>query len=175
MYSQEEGTLAILVLFYLLYNTVSDTDPLRSSRPANPLIIIMNKLNPGAFEFVPGKVYRVPVPSTETQKPFERPEQVEAPAPPPTISLNIGAPKPPAVPAGSAANTASAAKLQQVVSKPTPKPTVTAPKPDSSSKTYSTEKANVVPEVEEIADKAVLEDLFGHGVGLLCVSCHHTI
>ena len=134
----------------------------------------MNKLNPGAFEFVPGKVYRVPVPNPET-KPVERPEQAEAPAPPPTISLNIGAPKLPAAPAGPAANTASAAKLQQFVSKPIPKQTVTAPKPDSSSKTSSTEKANVVLEVEEVADKAVLEDLFGNGVGLLCFSCHHTI
>ncbi|KAL0579532.1 translation termination factor GTPase eRF3 [Marasmius crinis-equi] len=94
--------------------------------------------------------------------PVERPEPSEAPRPAPTISLNIGgskpaAPQPPAPPAQSQpqakpATPASAAK--------------THPDSPAPSKTFSLEKsktdtAAVAKEVQAVADKAVLDDLFG--------------
>ncbi|KDQ64468.1 hypothetical protein JAAARDRAFT_28098 [Jaapia argillacea MUCL 33604] len=58
----------------------------------------MSKLNKNAFEFVPGRAFRVPQPGgtiTPPPQPIERPQQTEAPAPAPTISLNIGGSRPP--------------------------------------------------------------------------------
>lgn len=56
-----------------------------------------NKLNAGAFEFVPGRAFAIPTPQAAPgPPPIERPEQTEAPRPPPTISLNIGGSRPPA-------------------------------------------------------------------------------
>ncbi|KAL7282289.1 hypothetical protein ACG7TL_003759 [Trametes sanguinea] len=58
----------------------------------------MSKLNINAFEFVPGRGFQVPQqqqqPAQSPLQPIERPPQTEAPAPPPTISLNIGGSKP---------------------------------------------------------------------------------
>ncbi|KAL1755281.1 P-loop containing nucleoside triphosphate hydrolase protein [Schizophyllum commune] len=57
----------------------------------------MSRLNAGAFEFVPGRGFIVPQaaqPQQPPPPPIQRPEQTSAPAPPPTISLNIGGSKP---------------------------------------------------------------------------------
>ncbi|EIN10765.1 eukaryotic polypeptide chain release factor 3 [Punctularia strigosozonata HHB-11173 SS5] len=58
----------------------------------------MSRLNAGAFEFVPGRSFKVPQaqPQAPPPQPIERPQQNEAPAPAPTISLNIGGTRPPA-------------------------------------------------------------------------------
>ena len=62
----------------------------------------MSKLNINAFEFVPGRSFKIPTPSQPPSEPaqsplqpLERPEQTDAPKPAPTISLNIGGSKPP--------------------------------------------------------------------------------
>ncbi|KZT24539.1 hypothetical protein NEOLEDRAFT_1170090 [Neolentinus lepideus HHB14362 ss-1] len=55
----------------------------------------MSKLNVNAFEFVPGKAFRVPG-QQPPPAPLERPTPTEAPPPPPTISLNIGGSRLPA-------------------------------------------------------------------------------
>ena len=132
----------------------------------------MNKLNPGAFEFVPGK-FKVPhqEPPQPSSQPVERAEQLEAPPPPPTISLNIGGSKPaPGTPTISASNPhVPATTKQSVVSKATPKPSASMHKTEPPSKTPSMEKsktdtADIALEVQAVADRAVLEDLYGDGL-----------
>jgi peptide chain release factor subunit 3 len=140
----------------------------------------MSRLNASAYEFVPGKGFiapqRVPVPPAA---PLERPEQTEAPRPPPTISLNIGGPKP--SPSQTPVSTPQA-------NTPTPKPNVTTasvkvgvsksdPLTASAplSKAYTTEKAKttttaIVQEVLAVADQAVVQDLYGDGM-----SCAHIV
>ncbi|KAF8195924.1 eukaryotic polypeptide chain release factor 3 [Mycena galopus ATCC 62051] len=119
----------------------------------------MSKLNAGAFEFVPGRGFGVPQqpPPPPPAAPIERPEQTEAPRPPPTISLNIGGAKPtlptPAAPAPAAAAPPAASIV------------TTAPAA-APSKTFSTEKSKtdttaIAKEVRTVADDAVLEDLYG--------------
>ncbi|KAL0949918.1 hypothetical protein HGRIS_009946 [Hohenbuehelia grisea] len=134
----------------------------------------MSKLNAGAFEFVPGKSFKLPQSVLQPQQPppppVERPEQTEAPPPPPTISLNIGGSKP-AAPA-PAVPVAAPPKPAQVAP---PKPAAAAQPETSSSpapaaqpsKTFSTERAKtdthtIAQEVHNVADQAVLEDLFGN-------------
>lgn len=150
----------------------------------------MSKLNPNAatFSFTPGRSFAIPsqpqAPAQPPLQPVERPEQTEAPKPPPTISLNIGGSKPPAAPAPVQAQTISlniggskpapAAQTPPVAATPPPvaKPapakatTVKAETAGASSKTFSTERAKtdtsaVALEVKQAADQAVLEDLFG--------------
>lgn len=96
----------------------------------------MSKLNVNAFEFVPGRPFALPV----TQA-----------GPPQTISLNIGAPKPP--PAQSPAPSHPGSHSS-------------SPAPPVSKKIFSTEKSKsdttaVAREVRSVADEAVLKDLFG--------------
>ncbi|KAF7355294.1 Eukaryotic polypeptide chain release factor 3 [Mycena sanguinolenta] len=119
----------------------------------------MSKLNAAAFEFVPGRSFVVPQqPAPPPPAPIERPEQTEAPRPPPTISLNIGGAKP-TVPAPAPAPAAPAA------APPAASVAKTAP-PAAPSKTFSLEKSKtdttaIAKEVRNVADDAVLEDLYG--------------
>lgn len=135
----------------------------------------MSKLNAGAYEFVPGRGFVASQqPVVQPPPPLERPEQTEAPRPPPTISLNIGAPKPqspanPVHPLLATQNPASSPAPVTTLHPHTPSappaakvtPVSTAP-----SKTFSTEKSKtdtnaIAQEVKAVADQAVLEDLFG--------------
>lgn len=109
------------------------------------LTLAMSKLNAGAFEFVPGRPF---IPQHSQQ------QQSESSAPAPTISLNIGSSKPADGPAKPPS-----------VSAPS-KPKSESPAPHATSKTFSLEKAKtdtlaVALEVQEAADQAVLDDLFG--------------
>ncbi|KAJ6515918.1 P-loop containing nucleoside triphosphate hydrolase protein [Mycena sanguinolenta] len=119
----------------------------------------MSKLNAGAFEFVPGRSFAAPQkPAQPPPPPIERPEQTEAPRPPPTISLNIGGAKP-TVPAPAPTPPAP------VAAPPAASVAKTAP-PAAPSKTFSLEKSKtdtiaIAKEVRNAADDAVLEDLFG--------------
>ncbi|KAI0043131.1 hypothetical protein FA95DRAFT_1563609 [Auriscalpium vulgare] len=141
----------------------------------------MSRLNAGAFEFVPGKGFKVPEqPAPPPLQPVERPEQTEAPAPPPTISLNIGGSKPtppPAAPAAPAPSSSTPAPAAASTPKAAPKTNVStsgagsapgsgASSPAPASKTFTlgkakTDTAAIAKEVETVADQAVLEDLFG--------------
>jgi peptide chain release factor subunit 3 len=127
----------------------------------------MSKLNPGAFEFVPGKglvLTQRPLQSSPPP-PVQRPDPIEAPPPPPTISLNIGGakstPQPPSVPPSQ--------PQSQTSTPPAPPPPVNIkPQASSATKTFTTEKSKtdtsiVAQEVRAAADLAILEDLYGHG------------
>ncbi|KAF8165374.1 eukaryotic polypeptide chain release factor 3 [Crassisporium funariophilum] len=129
----------------------------------------MSRLNPGAYSFVPGRGFGPDIPQTQAQAPpppLERPDQLEAPRPAPTISLNIGGSSTPPVSAPAPSVTQPSKPLEGASkSAPAPKPakseTTAAP-----SKTFSTEKAKtdtaaIAQEVKAVADRAVLEDLFG--------------
>jgi len=132
----------------------------------------MSRLNPGAYSFVPGQRFTAP---TQQQPPppppLERPEQTEAPRPAPTISLNIGGAKPTPVapPPPQAAPPADQVPPVKKADEPPKNVAAKVVKPDSSapSKTFSTEKAKtdtsvIAQEVKAVADKAVLDDLYGH-------------
>ncbi|KAI0326657.1 eukaryotic polypeptide chain release factor 3 [Cubamyces sp. BRFM 1775] len=156
----------------------------------------MSKLNANAFSFVPGQAFRVPQQQQPPQaaqpplQPIERPPQTEAPAPAPTISLNIGGSKPaparapsppptislniggskpaPAAPANaqSSAPTPAASKPVTSETKAPAKATAT-PSQSASSKTLTLERAKtdtaaVANEVKTVADEEVLKDLYGH-------------
>ncbi|KAF4602405.1 translation termination factor GTPase eRF3 [Pleurotus pulmonarius] len=125
----------------------------------------MSKLNAGAFEFVPGRAFKLPTaaPAPSPGPPIERPEQTEAPAPAPTISLNIGGSKPLAP---SPSQTPPPAKAPAA---PKPEPNVVKPSRAEPSRTFTTEKAKtdtnaIVQEVHAVADQTILEDLFGEGM-----------
>ncbi|KAG6821253.1 translation termination factor GTPase eRF3 [Arthromyces matolae] len=136
----------------------------------------MSKLNASAFAFVPGKRFAPTQPQQPTPPPIERPEQTEAPPPPPTISLNIGGSKP-TIPPTAVVTQPAISEDKPTISSSTPaaekpsgtstpivsKPSTPAPAP---SKTFSTQRsktdtAAVAQEVQSVADKAVLEDLYG--------------
>ncbi|ETW76653.1 hypothetical protein HETIRDRAFT_389700 [Heterobasidion irregulare TC 32-1] len=147
----------------------------------------MSKLNAGAFEFVPGNAFRIPPsqqqPTPPPLQPVERPEQTEAPVPAPTISLNIGGPKPQPVPspAPSAPPPAPApatAAFAKAAPKPatstssggsgasTPVKTSAVSSPAPASRTFTLAKAKndtaaIAQEVQNAADEAVLQELFG--------------
>ncbi|KAE9410474.1 eukaryotic polypeptide chain release factor 3 [Gymnopus androsaceus JB14] len=138
----------------------------------------MSRLNAGAYEFVPGKSFGLPprVEQHPQPPPIQRPEQTEAPRPPPTISLSIGGSKPPAAAQPAPAPSSSHPKAPTPAAKPaavptpaTTKPAVAVKKSDSPappSKTFSLEKSKtdtnaIAKEVQAAADKAVLEDLYG--------------
>lgn len=138
----------------------------------------MSKLNAGAFSFVPGRSFIPPQPSqNQPPPPLERLEQIEVPRPAPTISLNIGGTPSSSTPAPvtSAAPAAQTAKPSRPLqgseessnhpsqTKKTDIPVSTSIKP---SKTFTTERAKtdtnaIAQEVKAVADRAVLEDLFG--------------
>jgi peptide chain release factor subunit 3 len=156
--------------------------------PLLPLLKVMSKLNPGAFSFVPGKAF---VPAAQQQAasppppPIERPAQTEAPAPAPTISLNIGGARP--TPASGPAQTISLSIGGSKPATPTPPPVVAPAAPkgtpspatnapattvkveaSTASKTFTTDRAKtdtnaIAQEVKTAADLAVIEDLYGHG------------
>lgn len=141
-----------------------------ASHPSSTTTLIMSKLNAGAFEFVPGKRFTIPQ-EQSAPPPIDRPEQTEAPPPPPTISLNIGGAKPTPVPPVSTPELSKneVKKTTVLASTPTPattsKPSTPTPVP---SKTFSTQKsktdtAAIAKEVETVADQAVLDDLYGQG------------
>ena len=150
----------------------------------------MSKLNASAFEFVPGKRFVPPPAQQPPQPPFVRAEEPHTPpAPPPTISLNIGGAKPaPAAPAPAArdpvpahappAAPPSSTKPQSQLAKatgpssssstPSRTPGNASPAPSStpSSKTFTmgrakTDTVAIAQEVAAVADQEVLEDLFG--------------
>ena len=137
----------------------------------------MSKLNAGAFSFVPGQGFISPKPSQKPPLPLERPEQIEAPRAAPTISLNIGGTSSSSTPAPvtSATPVALPAKPSRPLqgseessnfpsqTKKTDNPVSTSTKP---SKTFTTERAKtdtnaIAQEVKAVADRAILEDLFG--------------
>ncbi|GBE79438.1 Eukaryotic peptide chain release factor GTP-binding subunit [Sparassis crispa] len=145
----------------------------------------MSKLNANAFSFVPGQAFRVPQPaqpSPPPPQPIERPPQTEAPAPAPSITLNIGGSKP-TPPAASPAPPVAAPSPVQPQSKPatpaTPAPASVkslhshsaSPAPSTASsnvstKTLTLEKAKtdtaaIAHEVQSVADENTLRDLFG--------------
>ncbi|KAK0190772.1 P-loop containing nucleoside triphosphate hydrolase protein [Armillaria mellea] len=125
----------------------------------------MSRLNAGAFEFVPGRAFGAPPPVQQPPPPppVERPEQLEAPRPPPTISLNIGGSRPSPSPSPAP----PAAKRVQEKPKESP-PATPKPKNDPAppSKTFTLEKAKtdttaIAQEVKAVADQTVLDDLYG--------------
>ncbi|KAF8812410.1 hypothetical protein BYT27DRAFT_7182848 [Phlegmacium glaucopus] len=134
----------------------------------------MSKLNAGAFSFIPGRGFIAPQPSQSQPPPppLERPEQTEVPRPAPTISLNIGGtPSPTPAPATSVTPVAQPAKPSSQASEvPSSLPSHTK-KTDISasikpSKIFTTERAKtdtnaIAQEVKAVADREVLEDLFG--------------
>lgn len=143
------------------------------------LTTIMSKLNIGASEFVPGR-FRTFVPQAPLQppppdmQPIERPEQTEAPAKPPTISLSIGGSKPAPPPAAKLepvvppAKVPVAAPTAPVATPAQPKATVAQPAAAQGSKTFTTERAKtdataVHQEVHSIVDQETLKDLYGDG------------
>ncbi|KAH7887771.1 P-loop containing nucleoside triphosphate hydrolase protein [Phlebopus sp. FC_14] len=133
----------------------------------------MSKLNASAFEFVPGRPFSFQQPGAQAPPPpIERPPQMEAPAPPPTITLNIGGSKAPAPPAAApppapparANITPASASATPVQSHPSSQSA--SPAPPVSNKVFSTEKAKtntnaIAREVQAIADHEVLKDLYG--------------
>ncbi|KAG7096989.1 translation termination factor GTPase eRF3 [Marasmius oreades] len=106
--------------------------------------------------------------SKPPQKTAQRQELQEAPAPPPTISLNIGGSKLATTQPAPAAAPPSHSQSQgkpAAPSLPPPKPKAESSAP---SKTFTLEKSKtdtvtVAKEVQAVADKAILEDLFGAG------------
>ncbi|KAI0751601.1 eukaryotic polypeptide chain release factor 3 [Daedaleopsis nitida] len=92
----------------------------------------MSRLNANAFSFVPGQGFRIPQqqPAQPPPPPLERPPQTEAPAPAPTISLNIGGSKP--APPPSAPSQPATISLNiggDKSSAPAPTPASSAPAP----------------------------------------------
>ncbi|KAI0698513.1 eukaryotic polypeptide chain release factor 3 [Cerioporus squamosus] len=143
----------------------------------------MSKLNPNAFNFVPGQGFRVPQQQQPTQPlppPIERPPQAEAPAPAPTISLNIGGSKPAPLPASTAPSPPATISLNIGGSKPAPSPapapsapapSKAAPKADAppaaepakpAAARAKTDAAAVAQDVQNAVDEEVLKDLYGH-------------
>ncbi|KAF7332158.1 Eukaryotic polypeptide chain release factor 3 [Mycena kentingensis (nom. inval.)] len=127
----------------------------------------MSKLNASAFEFVPGRAFSAQPPPPP---PVDRPEQTEAPKPPPTISLNIGGAKPtPAPTPAVAAAPSTPAAPATTATKPSAasaKPSTAAPAASAASKTFTmdrskTDTAAIAHEVRNVADDTVLEDLYG--------------
>lgn len=128
----------------------------------------MSKLNPGAFSFVPGRGL---VPQPSQNQPLERPEQTEVPRPAPTISLNIGGTPSPSAPAP--VTSATQVTQPERPSRPpqgseVPPQTKKTDIPASTkiSKTFTMERAKtdtnaIAQEVKAVADRAVLEDLYG--------------
>lgn len=130
----------------------------------------MSKLNPGAYEFVPGRGFVAPQPAPRPPPPTERPEQVEAPLPPPTISLNIGGSRSTPPPAITPAPQTQARPPQSVIVSAVAPPTTTKPSTSAPaiSKAFSTQKSKtdtnaIAQELKAVADQAVLEDLYGDG------------
>jgi peptide chain release factor subunit 3 len=138
----------------------------------------MSKLNAGAFSFVPGGRSFISPQASQSQPPppLERPEQIEVPRPAPTISLNIGGtpsstPAPvtsvtletkPTKPSRPLQGSEESSNLPSQTKK-TDIPVSTSTKP---SKTFTTERAKtdtnaIAQEVKAVADRAVLEDLYG--------------
>ncbi|PPQ94950.1 hypothetical protein CVT25_003922 [Psilocybe cyanescens] len=130
----------------------------------------MSNLNPTAFTFVPR--FAAP-PQQQPQQPppppIERPEQTEAPRPAPTISLNIGGASTPASPPQVQPPAPVPAPLHPPAQPQAQVKPVKVAKADQSapSKTFSTEKSKtdtqaIAQEVKALADKTVLEDLYGN-------------
>lgn len=129
----------------------------------------MSKLNAGAYEFVPGRGFVASQAATPPPPPTERPEQTEAPRPAPTISLNIGGSKPALPPPAAVPVPQTQIKPPQpsvpVAATTNSKPSTPAP---TVSKTFSTQKSKtdtnaIAQELKTVADRAVLEDLYGDG------------
>ncbi|KAF9649369.1 hypothetical protein BDM02DRAFT_3142842 [Thelephora ganbajun] len=139
----------------------------------------MSKLNAGAFEFVPGKSFKVPTqPTPEPAPQLAQPPlpPLENLGPPQTISLNIGGskPTPPPTPPISQQPQLPPPKPQTPTPKSNSSPTPTTattrlPPPSSnttSSKTFTLEKAKtdiaaITNELHTVADQDTLKDLFG--------------
>lgn len=145
----------------------------------------MSKLNAGAFAFVPGKSLKPPTQSIH--EPTPQPAQPSLPSldnlgPPQTISLNIGGSKPtppgtPPVPQQSLPQKPPPPKTQTPTPKPDapPAPATAAVKlqpPGSNatpSKTFTLEKAKtdttaISNELNAVADRDTLKELFGDGM-----------
>lgn len=123
------------------------------------------KLNVNAFEFKP----RFSVPATAP--PPERPAEDAPPPPPaPTISLNIGGPRPPPAQPQQPAQPAQPAAVQRiapVVAQTPPRAATpeTAPAPAAST-TFTLERAAtdadaIQREAQRLVDQQTLEELYG--------------
>ncbi|KAG5637778.1 translation termination factor GTPase eRF3 [Sphagnurus paluster] len=135
----------------------------------------MSKLNPGAFEFVPGRGFGAPSPPIQRPTPpTERPELSEAPRPAPTISLNIGGSKP-TLPPPAPTPVAQQEAKPVAPPAPSPAPAVTTPTtskpgtpaPTASNKVFSTQKSKtdanaIAQELKTLADQTILDDLYGN-------------
>lgn len=139
----------------------------------------MSKLNAGAFEFVPGRPFSLPQQGAgqpSPPAPIERAPPTEAPAPPPTITLNIGGSKPstttaPSAPAPAPSAPTPSGVTPAVSAGPTPAQSHQAsksasPAPPTHNKVFSTAKSktdtsSIAREVQAVADQEVLKDLFG--------------
>ncbi|KAH9483051.1 translation termination factor GTPase eRF3 [Psilocybe cubensis] len=131
----------------------------------------MSNLNPTAFTFVPRFAVQQPQqPQQPPPPPIERPEQTEAPKPAPTISLNIGGASTPSQPPKvqpAAPTPPPVAAPSQPPAQPQAQAKAAKPAQSAPSKTFSTEKSKtdtqaIAQEVKTLADKAVLEDLYGN-------------
>ncbi|KAJ7591091.1 P-loop containing nucleoside triphosphate hydrolase protein [Mycena floridula] len=110
------------------------------------------KLNAGAFAFVPGRPFVIP-PKPEDSDPA-----------PPTISISVSSNP---TPAPEPENQPAAKQPQPVPAVSSHATKIKSDSPAPPSKTFSLEKAKtdtqaIAEEVESVADKAILEDLYGH-------------
>ena len=136
----------------------------------------MSKLNAGAFAFVPGRGSIPQSSQSQPTPPLERPEKSETPRPAPTIFLNIGGTAPPSTPTPalapiiSATPAAQPSRSSQVLEAPLSLPPQTKktdiPRSTKPSKTFTTERAKtdtntITQEIKTVADRAILEDLYG--------------
>lgn len=147
---------------------ISHRTNLIHSPPHNRHDHFMSRLNATAYEFVPGKAFGFtppPPPQEQLPPPVERPEVTEAPKPPPTISLNIGGsrPSPAQSPAPPAPEPVKPKAPTPAAATPAKAKIVDASAP---SKTFSLEKAKtdthaIAQEVQSVADRAILDDLYG--------------
>jgi len=121
----------------------------------------MSKLNPGAFSFVPGGRPALSQPDQPQLTPIERPEQTEAPRPPPTLTIGRAPAPAPAAPT-------SAPAPEQVAAPPAqkPAPAVKISKAEGGTKAFTAERAKtdvsaVARDVQAAADAEVIKELYG--------------
>lgn len=120
----------------------------------------MSRLNPGAFEFVPGRAFTTP---KLPQSSNNHTENADLPRSS-TISLNIGESK-------SSQQNASLSQIRSHATSTTATPPPQTSKPGtptpSSNKMFTTQKAKtdtnvIAEEVKAVADQSVLDDLYGN-------------
>ncbi|TDL29191.1 hypothetical protein BD410DRAFT_735962 [Rickenella mellea] len=132
------------------------------------------RLNAGAFEFVPGRGFVASqAPQGPSLQPLERPEQTEAPAPPPTITLNIGGSRPSIPPPATPPSRATPSPVPPpapATHQPPPEPVIStparvtpaaAPARSFTMERAATDSTAITQDVHAVADRETLQDLFG--------------